>query len=240
MSNTVVRPLVPEDYPAVKEIVTESFGADLPEDVRQPFFQALKRYEEEPWYDPEHLLVAEVDGEVVSQMGVRTGRLSLGGAASVPAALVGTVCTRASHRGQGIGSEMMRSAFGWMARFGPAVSYLHTSTERHGFYGRLGYRKAIMSCPPDGRPSPHGAVRGVPAGSRCNRRGPGAHRFDLHGALRPSQRRLVSNRPVLLTRRKVCTTHWNTGEKSSVAAKRSVCVLRADVSQMLSTPPWWR
>ena len=54
MSNTVVRPLVPEDYPAVKEIVTESFGADLPEDVRQPFFQALKRYEEEPWYDPEH------------------------------------------------------------------------------------------------------------------------------------------------------------------------------------------
>jgi len=147
VSNTVVRPLVPEDYPAVKEIVTESFGADLPEDVRQPFFQALKRYEEEPWYDPEHLLVAEVDGEVVSQMGVRTGRLSLGGAASVPAALVGTVCTRASHRGQGIGSEMMRSAFGWMARFGPAVSYLHTSTERHGFYGRLGYRKAIMSCP---------------------------------------------------------------------------------------------
>ena len=47
-----VRPLVPEDYPVVKEIVAEAFGADLPPDTIRPFAKDLQRYEEEPWYDP--------------------------------------------------------------------------------------------------------------------------------------------------------------------------------------------
>ncbi len=45
-----VRPLVPEDYPVVKEIVAEAFGADLPPDTIRPFAKDLQRYVAESCY----------------------------------------------------------------------------------------------------------------------------------------------------------------------------------------------
>ena len=129
-----IRNLQAADYPAAKEIITQSFDDHLGANPG-----VLDAYEQEPWYDPEHLLVAEVDGQVVSQMGVRDGTLWIEGK-SFPAGLVGTVCTLPEFRGKGIGAEMMKAAFSWMNRRGLALSYLHTSEARHGFYGRLGYR----------------------------------------------------------------------------------------------------
>jgi predicted N-acetyltransferase YhbS len=137
----VCRGLQPADYPVVKEIIAASF----PQAV-QANPEALAAYEREPWYDPAHLLVAVVDGRVVSQMGVRDGLLWCSGT-GIPAGLVGTVCTSEPHRGQGIGAQLMRASFARMEDFGLAISYLHTSAERHGFYSRQGYKKAIIESP---------------------------------------------------------------------------------------------
>ncbi len=135
------RSLVPTDYPDAKEIIAASF----PQAV-EASPGSLEVLEQEPWYDPAHLLVAEVDGRVVSHMGVRTGLLSCSGV-GVPAGLVGTVCTAVRFRGQGIGAHLMRASFARMKQDGLAMSYLHTSAERYGFYSRLGYRKAIIENP---------------------------------------------------------------------------------------------
>jgi len=135
------RSLNPADYPVVKQIIAASF----PQAV-QANPEALAAYEEEPWYDPAHLLVAAANGRVVSQMGVRDGLLWCSGI-GIPAGLVGTVCTLEPYRGQGIGAQLMRTSFASMNCFGLAISYLHTSAERFGFYHRLGYRKAIIETP---------------------------------------------------------------------------------------------
>ena len=137
----VCRNLQPTDYPFVKEIIAASF----PQAVRaNP--EALTSYEQEPWYDPAHLLVAVVEDRVVSHLGVRDGLLWCSGI-GIPAGLVGTVCTLESCRGQGIGAQLMRASFTRMKNFGLAISCLHTSTEREGFYGRLGYKKTIIETP---------------------------------------------------------------------------------------------
>jgi predicted N-acetyltransferase YhbS len=135
------RNLRPEDYPDAKQIINDAFGQAVRANPR-----VLEVLHQEPWYDPDHLLVAEVEGRVVSLMGVRDGLLTNPGI-GVPAGLVGTVCTAAALRGLGIGAELMRASFEHMKLNGLALSYLHTSSERFGFYSRLGYRKAIMANP---------------------------------------------------------------------------------------------
>ncbi len=135
------RGLVPTDYPDAKEIIAAAFPQAVGASPG-----SLEVLEQEPWYDPAHLLVAEVDGRVVSHMGVRTGLLSCSGV-GVPAGLVGTVCTAVRFRGQGIGAHLMRASFARMKQHGLAISYLHTSAERSGFYSRLGYKKAIIENP---------------------------------------------------------------------------------------------
>jgi predicted acetyltransferase len=130
----IVRGLRENDYAGAKEVIARSFEDHVDQNPG-----VMDEYVDEPWYDPEHLLVAEVQGRIVSQMGVRDGTLWIDGRA-FPAGLVGTVCTLPEFRGNGIGAEMMRTAFTWMDKRGLALSCLHTSEARHGFYGRLGYR----------------------------------------------------------------------------------------------------
>lgn len=139
--NITCRQLIPADYPAVRQIITESFADHVGDNP-----EALSLYTQETWYDPDHLFVAELDGQVVSQLGVRDGHLWCSGI-PVPAGLVGTVCTREQYRGRGIGAQLVRFAFTWMERKGLAISSLHTGESRHGFYGRLGYRKAVIEQP---------------------------------------------------------------------------------------------
>ena len=135
------RSLLQGDYPAVKEIIAASFIQAVQSNPK-----ALDLLEQEPWYDTAHMSVAEVDGEVVSCMGVRTGSLSFSGV-GIPAGLVGTVCTAPRLRGRGIGSMLMWAAIEKMQQSGLILSYLHTSEDRAGFYSRLGYRKAISENP---------------------------------------------------------------------------------------------
>jgi predicted acetyltransferase len=106
----------------------------------------MAEYPDEPWYDPEHLLVAEIDGRVVSQMGIRDGHLWIAGH-PCPAGLVGTVCTLPEYRGRGIGARMIQASLGWMAKRGLALSYLHTIPERYAFYGRQGYKLSVIHEP---------------------------------------------------------------------------------------------
>lgn len=135
------RSLRPADYPAVKEIIAASFPQALRANPK-----VLESLEQEPWYDPSHLFVAVVDGRPVSHVGVRDGLLCCSGI-GVAAGLVGAVCTSPPLRGRGIGAQLMRASFCAMKQNGLAVSCLHTSPERYGFYSRLGYRKAIIESP---------------------------------------------------------------------------------------------
>ncbi|MDA0748764.1 MAG: GNAT family N-acetyltransferase [bacterium] len=156
-----IRQLHPKDYPAVKEIVARSFEAHIEQNSG-----VLEVYEQEPWYDPEHLLVAEVNGQVVSQMGVRDGNLWVEGH-PIPAGLVGTVCTLPEFRGLGIGAKLLRASFEWMRSRKIAMSYLHTSEARHGFYGRLGYQLSAIEQPravfrPEAVPVPYSVFRAGP------------------------------------------------------------------------------
>ena len=124
----------PDEYPAIQKVVASSFEDHV---KRNP--GALDDFRNEPWYDPEHLLVAELDGRLVSQMGVREGTLWIGGHPFF-AGLVGTVCTVPEWRGNGIGARMIQASSAWMADRGIEMSYLHTSPRRYAFYGRQGYR----------------------------------------------------------------------------------------------------
>jgi predicted acetyltransferase len=135
------RNLQPADRADVKQMITDAFPQAVETNPK-----ALDILEQEPWYDPAHVLVAEVEGRVVSHVGIRAGLLCFSGI-GVPAGLVGTVCTATAVRGQGVGSVLMRASFEHMQRDRLAVSCLHTSPERFGFYRRLGYRKAIIETP---------------------------------------------------------------------------------------------
>jgi predicted N-acetyltransferase YhbS len=141
LGQLTVRNMKAHEYPAVKEIVARSF-----EDHVRDNPDALDQYAEEPWYDPDHLLVAESAGKIVSQMGVREGSLWISGCA-FPAGLVGTVCTLPEWRGKAIGARMLAAAHTWMGQRGIALSYLHTSEARYGFYGRAGYRLSVIEQP---------------------------------------------------------------------------------------------
>ncbi len=128
-----------EDYPRIRELIRDGFPEEAAKKAR-----ALAELPHESWYDPQHLIVGEGAGRLVSMMGLRTGELFCGGV-SLKAALVGTVCTRSELRGKRIGSRMLAHAAGVIEERGIEVSYLHTSRERWGFYGRNGYKKAIIS-----------------------------------------------------------------------------------------------
>jgi predicted N-acetyltransferase YhbS len=127
----------PDDLDAVRDIIGRSFAEEV-----ESHPEVLAEYSREAYYQPENLLVAEVDGRVVSQMGLRCGDLWLSGR-PFPAALVGTVCTHPELRGQGIGAGMLRHSFGLLYRGGVTLSYLHTTAARHNFYRRLGYTPSV-------------------------------------------------------------------------------------------------
>ncbi len=138
----------PEDYAGIRELIRDGFPEEA---ARKP--RALEELAQESWYDSSHLIVGEVSprgastrgegGRLVSMTGLRTGELYCGGT-SFNAVLVGTVCTRSELRGKGIGSRMLAHAAGVMDEWGVEVSYLHTGPERWAFYGRNGYKKAIL------------------------------------------------------------------------------------------------
>ena len=131
------RPFRRGDLDVVRDIIRKSF----PEEA-DSHPEVLAEYSHEAYYQPENLLVAEVDGRVVSQMGLRYGDLWLSGR-PFPAALVGTVCTLPDYRGQGIGAGMLRYSFELLRGAGVALSYLHTIPARHNFYRRLGYAPSV-------------------------------------------------------------------------------------------------
>jgi len=127
------RPFRPDDLDAVRDIIRKSFAEEI-----DSHSQVLADYPNEAYYQPDNLLVAELDRRVISQMGLRDGRLWLSGR-PFPAALVGTVCTHPEYRGQGIGGGMLRYSFDILRGSGVALSYLHTIPPRYNFYRRLGY-----------------------------------------------------------------------------------------------------
>ncbi len=138
------RPFRAADLKAVRDIISKSFSEEVETHPR-----ALAEYPNEAYYQPDNLLVAEVDGRVTSQMGLRDGYLWLSGH-PFPAALVGTVCTHPDYRGQGIGAGMLRYSFEVLQGSGVVLTYLHTIPPRYNFYRRLGYT-----------PTPHEQVTAV-------------------------------------------------------------------------------
>ena len=140
MVNLTCRRAKPEDWQAITEISRLAF-----EDVaKHP--DALAELQDETWFSVQNWLVAEVDGRVVSAMGLRPGVMWMQGVA-MPTATVGTVGTRVEVRGKGIGLELVRYAGGVVKEEGLALSRLNTWATRYAFYGRAGYVKAITNSP---------------------------------------------------------------------------------------------
>jgi predicted acetyltransferase len=130
----------PEDIGAIREIVRDAF------DVAEDHPAVIDDLESETWYAVDNWIVAESNGVVVSAMGLRPGQMWIVGV-PVPCSTVGTVCTLAAYRGQGIGSRMMRFAHHTLQERQDILSRLHTGWERFGFYGRLGYVKVVNNTP---------------------------------------------------------------------------------------------
>jgi len=128
------------DMGRIKEIA----GLSFEDAARHP--DVLADLENETWYSPEHWVVAETAGKVVSAVGLRPGVMWMSGVA-VPVVTIGTVCTHPEMRAQGIGRELMGFADEVMQAEGVVLSRLHTSPVRYGFYGRCGYVKAVTNQP---------------------------------------------------------------------------------------------
>ena len=140
MDEVTCRRAIPVDMQCIREIILKSFedSAENPEVVED--------IENETWSSVDRWMVAELGGEVVSAMGLRPGVMWMSGV-PVPCPTVGTVCTLPHVRGKGIGSEMMRFASDVAVEEGAVLTRLHTSPDQYGFYGRLGYVKAITETP---------------------------------------------------------------------------------------------
>lgn len=140
-SRLTFRAATKQDGPRLQEIVRESFPEEAARNGR-----AIGRYLQEPYYDPGNLLVAELEGEVVSQLGLRQGAAFIKGK-SFPGSVVGTVCTTESLRGKGIGAALMNYALETITARGDVLSRLFTSPERYAFYERLAYIRTPVQWP---------------------------------------------------------------------------------------------
>jgi predicted acetyltransferase len=140
MSKFICRRAQVKDWQGIKEIIRSAF-----EDVaKHP--DALDELQDETWFSIDHWLVAELDGRVVSALGLRPGVMWMQGIA-MPTATVGVVGTRPEERGKGAGLDLVRYAGEVVKEEGLVLSRLHTSAQRYAFYGRAGYVKAITGRP---------------------------------------------------------------------------------------------
>lgn len=107
--------------------------------------ELFRRYvERDPTFDVRNVVVAERDRRLVScvQIFPRTLRVPRAGApatdfAHVPVGGIGSVFTRDEARGSGVGSALIERARTEMLARGLELGIL--VTQRHGFYGRLGW-----------------------------------------------------------------------------------------------------
>jgi predicted N-acetyltransferase YhbS len=101
---------------------------------------------DETWFATGNWAVCELDGKVVSVLGLRPGVMWMQGAA-IPTGTIGIVGTRPELRGKGIGMELVRFAGELAAEQGLVLTRLHTWASRYAFYRRAGYVKAITGHP---------------------------------------------------------------------------------------------
>ena len=140
MAQLICRRAQLKDWQGIKEIIRSAF-----EDVvKHP--DALDELQDETWFSIDRWLVADLDGRVVSALGLRPGVMWMQGIA-MPTATIGTVCTLAEMRGKGVGLDLMRCAGDVVKEEGLVLSRLHTWAQRYAFYGRAGYVKAITGHP---------------------------------------------------------------------------------------------
>ena len=140
MAEITCRRAQDKDWQAIREIERLSF-----EDVAaHP--GTLAELQDETWFATGNWVVAELDGKVVSAMGLRPGVMWVRGNA-IPVATVGIVGTRPELRGKGLGMEMVQFAGQVAKEQGAVLTRLHTWASRYAFYGRAGYVKAITGHP---------------------------------------------------------------------------------------------
>ncbi|MFI2366381.1 GNAT family N-acetyltransferase [Promicromonospora sp. NPDC019610] len=156
MSDWVIRPETPEDFPAIRTVQVAAFGEDRVAD-------GVDRIRESSIYRPATSLVAVSDDAVVGHVMI-TGCTVTGEAGQREVAMLTPLGVLPEHQRRGIGSALVRAALAEAERAGEPFVVLEGSP---AYYGALGFVAArdhgIDMQLPDWAPPEAGQVHLLPA-----------------------------------------------------------------------------
>ncbi|MFJ3406543.1 GNAT family N-acetyltransferase [Promicromonospora sp. NPDC090134] len=156
MSEHVIRPEAPEDFPAIRTVQLAAFGEDRVAD-------GVDRIRESWIYRPATSLVAVSDGDVVGHVMI-TGCTVTSDAGERTVAMLTPLGVLPEHQRRGIGSALVRAALAGAEAAGEPFVVLEGSP---AYYGALGFVPArdhgIEMQLPDWAPAEAGQVYLLPA-----------------------------------------------------------------------------
>jgi GNAT superfamily N-acetyltransferase len=119
--------------------------------------------EDDPWDAAEfglewlpkdhHVAVRDDDGRLLAAAGLVVVEVEFGAQPRVPVVGVGGVIVTASHRGRGLGRQVISEALGRAEAMGPGIAMLFCRAESAGLYRRHGFaevRGPVLVDQPDG------------------------------------------------------------------------------------------
>lgn len=131
-----IRPARAGEYDEVLDLVRKIFGDD-----DEAWVLVSATVSNDARFSPEHLRVAERDGQIVGMINI-IDRIVRVGTAQVRCAIVAPLGTLPEQQGTGVGSALMRDTLGWAREHGFHLSMLWGHT---WLYPRYGYAPGIKS-----------------------------------------------------------------------------------------------
>ena len=130
----IVRPSVPEDIPAQRQLWQLAFGDDGA--YVDNFYTT--------YYRPERVLVLEEAGAVRAMTAWFDTAFAVPGRGEYRAAYLYAVATHPDWRGRGLAGELLARADGFFRAWGiPAVTTVPAEPALHGFFSRNGFRECF-------------------------------------------------------------------------------------------------
>lgn len=129
----VIRPEVPDDHPAISELIVEAFQGEGHDEAR--LVEATRQGSD---FTPELSLVAIGDGQVLGHILFSPATIQGKGGAT-PILALAPLAVHPEHQRQGVGSELVRRGLEACRRRGHSVVTVAGSPR---FYGRLGFFRA--------------------------------------------------------------------------------------------------
>lgn len=121
------------DEVRLAEIFSECFSPTTPRRIRK-WLRRVKVL-------PEHIVIGEVEGKLVSSVDLEFQKLHLGEEVCLKTGGIGGVCTDSDYRRRGIMTNLMKQALNYTEQSGVSNSALFTDLDipAHRIYSRLGF-----------------------------------------------------------------------------------------------------